>query len=136
MIIDINKYGCILTAFTHNPEVVGSSPASATKKEHHPIGWCSFLIMEKRLEEGGGSCKTSVKKCPVDTFLARGRVHSCKTLSGTDAGLHESVCTEISLQNRLTHILTHNRIAPGGQVGIFLNTMSTKSEKPRNFQNF
>ena len=49
---------------------------SRTKKEHHPIGWCSFLVMGKRLEEGGGSCKTSVKKCPVDTFLARGRVLS------------------------------------------------------------
>ena len=29
----------------HNPEVVGSSPASATKKEHHPFGWCSFLVV-------------------------------------------------------------------------------------------
>ena len=27
----------------HNPEVVGSSPASATKKDSHPSGWLSFL---------------------------------------------------------------------------------------------
>ena len=46
----------------------------------------------------------------MDTFLARGRVHSSKTVSDTDAGLHESVCAENSLQNRLTHVLTHNRI--------------------------
>ena len=24
--------------------VSGSSPLSSTKKEHHPIGWCSFLV--------------------------------------------------------------------------------------------
>ena len=39
-------------------------------------------------------------------------------------------------ENPLTHILTHNRIALSGQSNIFQNTMSTKSEKPRNFQNF
>jgi len=39
-------------------------------------------------------------------------------------------------ENRLTHILTHNRIAPSGQVSIFQNTMSTKFENPRNFRNF
>ena len=50
----------------------------------------------------------------MDTFLARGRVHSCKTVSDTDAGLRESVCAEISLQNRLTHILTHNRLSRSG----------------------
>ena len=76
---------------THNPEVVGSSPASATKKDSQPQGWLSFLVMGKRLEEGGGSCKTSVKKRSVNTFLARGRVHSSKTASGTDVGLLESV---------------------------------------------
>ena len=27
----------------HNPEVVGSSPASATRKDSHPSGWLSFL---------------------------------------------------------------------------------------------
>ena len=36
----------------------------------------------------------------------------------------------------LTHVLTHNRIAYNGQVSIFQNTMSAKSKKPRNFQNF
>ena len=33
----------------HNPEVVGSSPASATKKEHHPFGWCSFFCYGSKL---------------------------------------------------------------------------------------
>ena len=28
----------------HNPEVVGSSPASATKKDSHPFGWLSFFL--------------------------------------------------------------------------------------------
>ena len=41
-----------------------------------------------------------------------------------------------SAESRLTHILTHNRLAPSGQSSIFQNTMSTKSEKPRKFQNF
>ena len=36
----------------HNPEVVGSSPASATKKDSQPYGWLSFLAMAG-LEEGG-----------------------------------------------------------------------------------
>ena len=40
------------------------------------------------------------------------------------------------LQNRLTHILTHNRLAPSGQSSIIQNTMSTKSENLRKFQNF
>ena len=31
----------------HNPEVVGSSPASATIKRHHPNGWCLFMVMKK-----------------------------------------------------------------------------------------
>ena len=48
----------------HNPEVVGSSPASATKKFSHPFGWLNFFICVAGLEEGGGSCKTSAKKCP------------------------------------------------------------------------
>ena len=48
----------------HNPEVVGSSPASATKKFSHPFGWLNFFICLAGLEEGGGSCKTSAKKCP------------------------------------------------------------------------
>jgi len=39
-------------------------------------------------------------------------------------------------QKRMTHVLTHNRIAPSGQVSIFQNTMATESENPRNFQNF
>ncbi len=33
----------------HNPEVVGSSPASATKKDSHPFGWLSFLFTSAEL---------------------------------------------------------------------------------------
>ena len=42
----------------------------------------------------------------------------------------------LSEENSLTHVLTHNRMAPSGQVRIFQNLMSPKSEKPINFQNF
>ena len=35
----------------------------------------------------------------------------------------------VRARSHLTHILTHNRIAPSGQVRIFQNTMPTKSEK-------
>ena len=33
----------------HNPEVVGSSPASATKKDSQPFGWLSFLFAAAKL---------------------------------------------------------------------------------------
>ena len=36
-------------------------------------------------------------------------------------------------QNRMTHVLTHNRIAPSGQSSIFQNSMSTNSEKTQKF---
>ena len=28
---------------TPKPEAPGSNPGRRTKKEHHPLGWCSFL---------------------------------------------------------------------------------------------
>jgi len=31
---------------SHNPEVVGSSPASATKENTHPYGWVFSLVMD------------------------------------------------------------------------------------------
>ena len=43
---------------------------------------------------------------------------------------------EDSFCNYPQNSLTHNRIAPSGQSNIFQNTMSNKSEKRRNFQNF
>ena len=39
-------------------------------------------------------------------------------------------------EKHLTHILTHNRIAFSGQSSIFQNTMATKFQNPRSFQNF
>ena len=65
----------------HNPEVVGSSPASATKKDSQPFGWLCFFVIVHGLEEGGDG-EAIVKKCPVDTYLARGRVHGWQAASG------------------------------------------------------
>ena len=82
----------------HNPEVVGSSPASATKKVLKSKDFRTFsCILEYK--------KLGVKFCEL-------------------------------AENRLTHILTHNRIAPSGQSSIFQNTMSTKSENLRKTKNF
>ena len=39
-----------------------------TKKDSHPFGWLSFCVMAHRIEEGGGSCETSAKKCPVGIY--------------------------------------------------------------------
>ena len=51
----------------------GSSPASRTKKYGYPIGYPLFFCLAG-LEEGGlGSGKAT--KCPVDAWLARGKVH-------------------------------------------------------------
>ena len=82
----------------HNPEVVGSSPASATIKVLKSYDFRTF------------SCVLTVKK------------------------FEENLCD--FLKNRLTHVLTHNRLAPSGQVRISQNAMSTNSEKLRNSQNF
>ena len=72
----------------HNPEVVGSSPASATKKDSQPQGWLSFLVMGKRLEEGG-LATGKAKKCPGDTSLAgeesiNARRHPVRMVAGID----------------------------------------------------
>ena len=86
----------------HNPEVVGSSPASATKIPLEIFGF-------------------------QEVFLYIWLLCFAKSWEPILRNLWES---------SLTHILTHNRIVPSGQVRIFQNTMSTKSEKPRYFQNF
>ena len=115
MRITKKKYKYARSAFTHNPEVVGSSPASATKKDSQPFGWLSFFVMVQGLEEGGGSCETSAKKCPGDTFLARGSVHPCRTASVMDVGRHGSFLRQNNMGYPLIHILTHNRKSPLGQ---------------------
>ena len=82
----------------HNPEVVGSSPASATIKSPEIARFRDFF-----LRFSGRKVRRKIRNY---------------------------------LQNRLTHVLTHNRIAPSGQSSIFQNTISSNSEKQRNFQNF
>ena len=82
----------------HNPEVVGSSPASATIKSPEIERFQDFFLLLGVKKFGENFCEFA--------------------------------------ENRLTHILTHNRIAPSGQVSIFQNTMSIKLEKPIKFQNF
>ena len=37
---------------TPKPEAPGSNPGRRTKKEHHPLGWCSFLVRLPGLEPG------------------------------------------------------------------------------------
>ena len=47
----------------HNPEVVGSSPASATRKENdHPKGWSFFFSFLQERDSNPFICK-----CPMDT---------------------------------------------------------------------
>ena len=74
----------------HNPEVVGSSPASATKENTTQTGGV-FFGYGCGLEEGGLAAGKA-KKCPVDTFLARGRVHGWQAASGTDVDCHPFFC--------------------------------------------
>ena len=57
------------------PGVVGSSPITHPRKTHPSAtaegcffrGWVMGLVE-------AGPCEARVKKCPVDTFLGRGRV--------------------------------------------------------------
>ena len=82
----------------HNPEVVGSSPASATIKSPEIVRFQDFFLHFRCQKVRRKFCEFAEK--------------------------------------RLTRILTHNGLSPSGQVRIFQNTMSTKSEKPRYFQDF
>ena len=65
----------------HNPEVVGSSPASATIKSPEIVRFQDFFL-HLEVEKYG-----------------------------------QKICEFAEI--RLTHILTHNRIAPNGQSSIF-----------------
>ena len=56
------------------------------QRKHHPPGGV-FFGYGCGLEEGG-LAEGKAKKCPVDTFLARGRVHGWKAASGTDVDCH------------------------------------------------
>ena len=51
-----------------------SSLISYQKEKPHRMVWFSFLVDDIGLEEGGDGIAV-VKKCPANTFLARGRVH-------------------------------------------------------------
>ena len=67
----------------HNPEVVGSSPASATRKEKAiPLGWlCSFLrLMKQVLHRPPGSRRGASRPLPV---AGRGRRASGRGRWGT-----------------------------------------------------
>ena len=54
----------------------GSNPSSSAKKKATPFG-VAFLFARLGIRKGGTSPQTGVKKCPVDTFLARGRGLHC-----------------------------------------------------------
>ena len=57
-------------------KVIGSSPISSTKKQN-PSAWMGFvfLVWDSRYRtRKGRPCLGKAKKCPGDTFLARGRV--------------------------------------------------------------
>ena len=57
-------------------QVIGSSPRLSAKKKPIHLDGFSFLVWysDIGLEEGGDGIAV-VKKCPANTFLARGRVH-------------------------------------------------------------
>ena len=82
----------------HNPEVVGSSPASATIKVPKTTRFSElfFYFNAEKLE-----------------------LNFC-----------------IIPYSHPTHILTHNRISPSGQVSIFQNTMATKLKISEIFKTF
>ena len=120
-------------------KLTNSSPASATKKDSQPQGWLSFLVMGKRLEEGGGSCKTSAKKCPVDTFFSPGKSPSMP--DGIRYGCWLTLIflpgkvAEKTGANHLTHTLTHHGLDSSGQDSTKQHLPTHKSKK-LTFQNF
>ena len=49
-------------------KVIGSSPISSTKKEHHPNGWCSFLVLA---DKDSNRCKCNAdERCPLRSVAA------------------------------------------------------------------
>ena len=72
----VNKHAPVAQWIEHRipvPRVGGSSPFRRTKKSRSPVGYLDFLFMLGGTRKGGLS-EARVRKCPVDTFLARGRV--------------------------------------------------------------
>lgn len=63
------------------------SPASANRKNTTQTGGVLFGY-GARDRRGRRKLKTSAKKCPVDTVLARGRVHEWPAASGRDVDGH------------------------------------------------
>ena len=81
-VLTFNLSGNNLTSLTLSDvsDIVG---LGVPKKCRYPFGYLHFLILRAGLEEGGLAAG-KVKKCPVDTFLARGRVLHIPDASGTD----------------------------------------------------
>jgi len=44
----------------------------------------AFFSIRIGIRKGGTSARTGATKCPVDTLLARGRIHDPVDISGTD----------------------------------------------------
>ena len=60
------------------------------QRKTHPFGWV-FLWLWMRTRRGR-PCQGKAKKCPGDTFLARGRVHGWQAASGTGVDCHPFFC--------------------------------------------
>ncbi len=76
----IQWYGLVAQLGAHHIRIVGvegSNPFKSTKKRVTPSGVARFLV-ERWIRKGGAACG-SAKKCPGDTFLARGRIHGILT---------------------------------------------------------
>ena len=63
----------------------GFESHSLRQKGSPPKGWGSFLA-EGGIRKAGHSV-AGVKKCPVDTFLGRGRIHCLMNAPGTGVGI-------------------------------------------------
>ena len=62
----------------------GFESHSLRQKSSPPSGWGAFLA-EGGIQKGGTRPQTGVTKCPVDTWLARGRIHAHSDAPGMDA---------------------------------------------------
>ena len=70
----------------HNPEVVGSSPASATKKYSHPYGWLYFLSaqIESVLRSSGYETDERSSLWPKRPCAAGGRCSKAVSCAAVD----------------------------------------------------
>ena len=69
---------------------------NANESHYPPLSRRVFAWADMGFEEAGPTAG-GVKKCPVDAFLGRGRIHGQVTASGTDVGtcpslLSQSIC--------------------------------------------